>query len=284
MNTQLIELLDKTGLNWNVRTENVVTESGIPIPNQKAIIRDDTNVPLSIRSDEYFPFQNYELIELLDKVSTRSGLEICKGGSFKDGARVFIQLKSDNLTLGTDRVEGYLTGINSFDGSTSLAFGPCNITISCQNKFFAAFRELDTKVRHTKNMTIRIDEICKRLDKALEEEKYIFDNIVRFSETRFDNVIKDRVTRSLFNLKREVDLNDDEQVSTVTRNKLSRFYIDLNGELQDKGDNLWGLFSGVTKYTTHSLSKDDKSDEKMFNVYGKREFEIFTDLIEYANA
>lgn len=284
MNAQLTELLEKTGLNWSVRTENVVTESGIEIPGQKAIIRNDTNVPLSIRSDEYFPFQNYELIELLDKVSKKSGLAIHRGGEFKDGARVFIQLKSDNLSLGTDRIEGYLTGINSFDGSTSLAFGPCNITISCQNKFFAAFREMDTKVRHTKNMNLRIDEICKRLDKALEEEKYIFDNIVKFADSRFDDVIMDRVTRKLFNIKKEVDLKNEDSVSTLTRNKLSRFYVDLDGELKGKGDNLWGLFSGVTKYTTHSLSKTDKSDEKMFNVYGKREFEIFNDLIEYAHS
>jgi phage/plasmid-like protein (TIGR03299 family) len=280
MNEQLIELLEKTGLNWKVRTENVVTESGIEIPGQKAIIRDDTNVPLSIRSDEYFPFQNYELIELLDKVSQRSGLEIKNGGHFKEGARVFIQLKSNNLTLGNDRIEGYLTGINSFDGSTSLAFGPSNITISCQNKFFAAFRELETKVRHTKNMNVRIDEICRRLDNALVEERYVFDNIVRFSETRFDDAIQDNVIRKLFNIKKEIDLKNEDAIPTVTRNKLSRFYIDLNGELRTKGENLWGLFSGVTKYTTHSVSKDDRSDEKMFNVYGKRELEIFNDLAQ----
>jgi phage/plasmid-like protein (TIGR03299 family) len=283
MNEQLIQLLDNVGLNWKVRTENVISESGIQIPNQKVIIRDDTNVPLSIRSDEYHPFQNYELIELLDKVSQRSGLEIKNGGSFKDGARVFIQLKSNNLNLGTDRVEGYLTGINSFDGSTSLAFGPSNITISCQNKFFAAFRELETKVRHTKNMNIRIDEICRRLDNALVEEQKVFNNIVRFTETRFDDEIQDRVTRKLFNLKKEINLKDENAVSSLTRNKLSRFYIDLNGELKQKGENLWGLFSGVTKYTTHSISKDDKSDEKMFNVYGKRELEIFNELVEFVS-
>jgi hypothetical protein len=54
----------------------------------------------------------------------------------------------------------------------------------------------------------------------------------------------------------------------------------LNGELQEKGDNLWGLFSGVTKYTTHSLSKSDNTEKKMFGVYGNREREIFNDLVE----
>ena len=73
-----------------------------------------------------------------------------------------------------------------------------------------------------------------------------------------------------------------DSISGVTRNKLSRFYVDLSGELQGKGDNMWGLFSGITKYTTHSMGKDiDRNTEnKMFGVYGKREKEIFNKLVE----
>ena len=91
---------------------------------------------------------------------------------------------------------------------------------------------------------------------------------------------EDWVTRTLFNIMKDVDINNEESVSTVTRNRLSRFYIDLNGELKEKGDNLWGLFSGVTKYTTHSLSKGDNSENKMFGTYGQREREIFKKLVE----
>jgi phage/plasmid-like protein (TIGR03299 family) len=279
MNERIENVLNTADLNWTVRQENVVTESNLPIIGHTAIVRDDNNSVLSVMSDGYYPYQNHELIELLDRVSGMTGLEIVKGGHFKGGRRVFVQLKSDDLKLGNDRIEGYLTGINSFDGSTSLAFGPSNITISCMNTFFAAFREMDTKIRHTRNMTIKVDEVCRGLEKLKDEEQRIFENIKQLSETRFDDVIKDRVTKTLFNVKQEVDLNDDEQTSTRLKNKLSTFYIDLNGELQQKGDNLWGLFSGVTKYTTHSLSKDDNTEAKMFDVYGKREKQIFNELV-----
>jgi hypothetical protein len=183
------------------------------------------------------------------------------------------------LKIGNDRVEGFLTGINSFDGTTSLAFGPSNVTISCQNKFFAAFREMQSKVRHTKNMVVRIDEICRSLEGVLVEEKKVFDSILELSNTRFDDIIKEKVTRKLFNIKPEFSLDSDD-LPSVTKNKLSRFYIDLNGELSQKGDNMWGLFSGVTKYTTHSITKDDNTEAKMFGAYGKRELEIFNDLVE----
>ena len=279
MNERIQNVLESTNLNWTVRQEGIVTTSDLPIEKYNAIVRDDTNEVLSVMSDSYYPYQNHELIELLDRVSGMTGLEVVKGGHFKNGRRVFVQLKSDDLILGNDKIEGYLTGINSFDGSTSLAFGPSNITISCMNTFFAAFREMDTKIRHTRNMTIKVDEVCRGLERLKDEEQHIFENIRQLSETRFDDVIKDRVTKALFNVKHDVNLNDDEQTSTQLKNKLSKFYVDLNGELQQKGDNLWGLFSGVTKYTTHSLSKGDNTEAKMFDVYGKREKQIFTDLV-----
>ena len=200
------EILNKSNLNWNVRSESITTESGILL-TEKALIREDTNKVLSIRSDSYHPFQNVEMIELLEKVSDLTGYELKKGGFFGNGEKVFVQLKSDNLILGNDRIEGYLTGLNSFDGSTSLAFGPSNITISCQNTFFASYKEIKTRVRHTKNMSQQIDEICRRLESAQKEEKKIFDTIVRFSETPFDDVLKQRVTKALFNVNQKLDLN-----------------------------------------------------------------------------
>lgn len=279
MNERITELLNQTNLNWTVRKENIQTESGIILDNMSAIVREDTNVPLSVCSNGYYPYQNHELLELLDKVSKQTGLPIHKGGYFGNGQKIYIQLKSNNLKLGTDRIEGFITGINSFDGSTSLAFGNSNVTISCQNTFFRANRELSSKIRHTKNMMFKVDEICRKIDGSVNEEKLMFDNIVRLSETRVGINDIDNVIRNLFSIEKNVDLNSDD-VSTVTRNKLSRFHIDLRGELNEKGDNLWGLFSGVTKYTTHSLTKGDNSEIKLFGVYGNREREIYQDLVE----
>lgn len=279
---RITEVLNQTNLNWTVREEQVQTESGIILPNHKAIVREDTNVALAIHGQGYTPYQNHEMVELLERVSQQTGLLIHKGGSFGDGGKVFIQLKSNDLKLGNDRIEGFVTGINSFDGSTSLAFGPSNVTISCQNSFFAAFRGMNTKVRHTKNMVMRIDDICRSLETVMVEEQEMFHDIVRLSEVRMTDKSKDWVSRLLFNISKDVDLNGDE-ISTVTKNRLSQFHIDLNGEIQGKGDNMWGLFSGVTKYTTHSLSKGDNSENKMFGEYGKRERAIFKELVSEVN-
>ena len=104
-----------------------------------------------------------------------------------------IEVPDGNHKMINVSINEYMTGINSFDGSTSLAFGPSNITISCMNTFFAAFKQMETKIRHTKNMVIKVDEFCRSLENILDDEQQMFRNIEKLSESRFTNKIKDCV-------------------------------------------------------------------------------------------
>ena len=246
---EITDILNQTGLNWNVRTEELQTTSGIIIPDKIGLIRDDNNTCLGVHSGSYVPYQNQELLELLFRISQQTGLELHTGGSFKGGEKVWFQLKSEDLKLSNDRIEGYISGFNSFDGRTSLAFGNSNVTVSCQNTFWKGYRDVETKLRHSSAMKPKIEEILRKIDVLLQEEQQTFDNIQRLGNVRMTEQVKDLVIRRLFDIQKEERLDSDD-LSTNKKNKLSRFYIDLNGELQQKGDNLWGLFSGVTKYTT----------------------------------
>ena len=276
--------LQNTKLNWNVRSEELRTASGIILNDYKALVRDDNNTPLSVVSQTYQPFQNSELYELLEKVSRQTGVAIEKCGYFGEGQKVYIQLKTDDLSMPKgDKVKGYITGINSFDGTTSLAFGNSSITISCMNTFYAAMRELKTKIRHTKNMSIHIDAVCKDIDIAIEQEKRMFERIKRMSEVTMTDKVKDLVVKALFNLDSTLDLQKEDAVSTVTRNRINHFGIDLQTELNQKGSNLWGLFSGVTRYTTHSAVKGDSTESKLFGTSGKRERAVFDTLADLVN-
>lgn len=281
------KFLIEAGLDWKVVKETMkTTESGVIVPKAVALFRDDNQKFLSVRAETYEVYQNEQLIDLLMKVSDQTGLKLHKGGFFGDGEKVFLQLKSTDFNLGNDRIEGYITGVNSFDGTTSLAFGPSNITISCQNTFFAAFRELKTKVRHTKNMIIRIDDILKQLDKSLVEEKNIFASIQRMSEHKFTELHKDFVIRQLFDIKPNAILTNEDDVSTYKRNRIELLNASISNQVAEKEDNLWGLFSGVTHYTTHVMGRDDNngtkdnSEEKLFGHYGNRERQIFHQLAE----
>lgn len=276
---EITDILNQTGLNWNVRTESLQTTSGIIIPDKIGLIRDDNETCLGVHSGSYVPYQNQELLELLFRISQQTGLKLHTGGSFKGGQKVWFQLKSQDLKLSNDRIEGYISGFNSFDGRTSLAFGNSNVTVSCQNTFWQGYRDVETKLRHSSAMKPKIEEIFRKIDILLEEEQNTFVNIQRLGNVKITQQVKDLVTRRLFDIGREERLDSDD-LSTNKKNKLSRFYIDLNGELSQKGDNLWGLFSGVTKYTTHSMKRGDNTEGKIFGQVGFKERQIWDNLVE----
>ena len=282
------QFLTKCGLNWTVEKQKIKTvDTDIVLPNHVAIVRSDNNEVLSVMGKAYSPYQNDELLELLFRVSKLTGFEIAKGGLFGGGQKVYIQLKSDNLTLGDDLIEGYLTSLNTFNGTGSLAFGASNVTLSCENQFHSAFKRLTFSARHTKNMRSRIDEICDEIEKAKVEETRIFNDIKLLAQTDSDERTKDMVIKKLFGIDLNVDMNDLDAIATRTRNKINVFKVDLKSQLDDKGDTMWGLFSGVTKYTTHTVGNYSRGEynpnAKMYNFYGKKEQAIFHELVNLSN-
>jgi phage/plasmid-like protein (TIGR03299 family) len=271
-------MLTKAGLNWKVKSEPIQTVSGILIPDRIALVREDTNKVLGIHTEIYSPYQNDELLDLLFKISQQSGLVVHTGGSFKGGEKVWFQLKSNDLNLGNDRIEGYVSGFNSFDGRTALAFGNAKITVSCMNTFWTGYKSVATKLRHSSTMRPRIDEILKQIDVLLKEEQLQFGEITKLSETRMTPEVKELITKRLFEISVEEKL-DNPEFSTNLKNRLWRFNYDLGIEIAQKQDNLWGLFSGVTRYTTHSMKRGDNSEGKMLGRTGVIEREIYKELV-----
>jgi hypothetical protein len=263
------EMLIKTGLNWNVKSEGLITVSGIEVADRVALVREDTSKILGIHTPNYVPYQNDELLELLYRIGGQTGLEVHSGGCFKGGEKVWFQLKSDDLKLGNDTIKGYISGFNSFDGRTALAFGNSNVTVSCMNTFWRGYKQVDSRLRHSSTMKPRIEEILRRIDLLLKEEKDGFEEIKRMNQAVLSPEVKELVTRL-----------DGVGMTGNKRNKLARFDYDLGIELAQKGDTIWGLFSGVTRYTTHSMRIGDNSEAKMFGKAGTTDRQIYNELVE----
>jgi hypothetical protein len=275
---EMLNQLNQSKLNWIVVSEKVQTASGIIIPDRIALVRQDTNKVLGIHSESYVPYQNDELLELLYRISDQSGLKLHTGGSFKGGEKVYFQLKSNDLILPNDVIKGYISGFNSFDGKSSLAFGTSNVTVSCMNSFWRGYKQVNSRLRHSSTMKPRIDEILSKIGVLLEEEQNTFAEIQRLGNFTLSQEVKDLVTKKLLEIGNEDRFDPD--YSTNKKNKLDRFNYDLNIELSQKGDNLWGMFSGISRYTTHSMKKGDNSEAKMFGRAGNLERKIYQDLVE----
>lgn len=287
-NSQTIDgLLTKSRLNWQVDKIPLITPEGTP-SGFYATQRSDTKECFATFTDQYEIFQNKELANLVIELSNHFGFNIHTGGSFNGGKKVYIQLEQDgikNFGLNNDRLQSYVTAINSHDGSTSLNFGSTNTTISCMNTFYAAYKGMQNKVRHTNSMRDRVQMAINDIKGLQKEEKNMFDKFFSFVETAATpEVIKATVSKVM-----DVDLMKTsaelrKELSTRALNQVNDMLFSISGEMKQKGQNLWGLFSGFTHYTTHKGSapsrENGKLESKLFGQNQKIDATAFNVLSE----
>jgi phage/plasmid-like protein (TIGR03299 family) len=265
-NEEIKTLLDRYKLNWKVEAMPLTLPSGTSTPFY-GLTRVDTEETFGTCKKGYQVFQNEQLAELVLRIGEKTGYEIHNGGRLQHGAHVYLQLKTgeiENIGENKDRVVGYATALNAHNGKLSVGWGHSNITISCQNTFYAAFKQLKNKARHTESMQKVIDEAMRDIDGVKETEKTIFETMYRMAtapvqEKTFAEVVKSVVGVDITQTTEERRKNN----STFALNRMTELLTCISREQKQKGATHWGLFSGVTKYTSHVLTVPDRENARI---------------------
>lgn len=270
-------MLDKFGLNWTVSKQQLLLPTGKP-SGFNGIVKDtfetDGNqLCFSTCKETYVPFQNSELAEMLIRISESTGYDIHSGGALNGGGKVYLQLdtKNDIKGLGKNKttVKGYVTGINSHDGTTSLKWGAVNYTVCCRNTFARASKELQKSARHTASMREKVELSIMEINGIKKIEQTIFDQFKVLSNipaTRAD------IAKIIFDIT-EVDTtktNEQLKIEKVTTNAINKALKVANSiadQMEEKGESLWGLFSGVTHYTSHVMTVPERENARVESKY-----------------
>lgn len=264
-------LLDKFGLRWEVAKQPLLLPSGKET-GFYGIVRADNQHTFATCKDSYVPYQNSELAELLIRISEKTGYEIHSGGEFNGGGKVYLQLNTGNEIKGLGQnnttVKGYVTGINSHDGTTALKWGAVNFTVCCRNTFAMANKQLQQSARHTNSIHDRVETSVRQITGIAEAEKTIFDSFIMLSNVP---VKKEHIAQIVRNIT-DVDINAKgseakEQYSTYSLNRTNELLNSISREMNQKGQTLWGLFSGVTHYTSHVLPVPNRSNARIESKY-----------------
>jgi len=247
-------MLDKFHLNWRVSKQPLILPSGID-SGFFGIVREDKQTTFATCKSSYSVFQNEQLAELVYAIAKESGYELKSGGTLNGGAKVYLQLKTNEINgLGENKttVKGYTTALNSHDGTMSLRWGHSNITVCCENTFFAAAKQLLNSARHTESIHQRVEQSLKELNRVAEQEKNIFETYFKWATIP---ATKEQIVKVVKNITSVDILNPtaNQKLSGYVVNRANELTSDIANEMSQKGDTLWGLFSGVTKYTTHHM-------------------------------
>ena len=261
------EILEQNGLNWNVVKEPLMyagectpeANNGLHHTPYYGIVREDTGEVFTTCKEGYTPTQNETIIDTMQEIAGENDLEIIKAIPINKGRKIVIQMqRPDNtFSIGKEPTKQFIYAINGHDGSSSLKFGFMNKVLFCQNQFAWMSNSALSGYRHTESIQDKVKQLPSIINFADQEEK-IFD-LQEFS-------MQD-ATADLMNDLVDYLTNTDklaEEMHTRTKNIRNDLESCIVGEVNRIGSTKWGLFNGVTRYTTHQKSSPKRE-------YGQQE-------------
>ena len=209
----------------------------------------------------YVPAQNRNFIEL-----ALTGIEsfdidvyVSKAGVFNGGRRVFIQFGLNGTAFNGDVITRYIMIINSNDGH-KFSIGVGEKIMSCSNQFFYFSKQAQSKFAHTASLAAKLRELPLLLNNALQSIGLADKLYARMYATPVTNEMIDGLVKHLVDVSYADDLS---KIGTRKLNNLTELYNAIHDEFESKGENLWGLFNGITYWTNHVKKHPKRENGKL---------------------
>ena len=201
------EVLEKSNLDYNVVSKNLVTVDGAPINSKIANVKeDDVTKVMGVVSKGYRIIQNSEAFDFMDYVDN---IEYLKAGETK-GGMVYVIGKLPEVTILGDKFTPNVIMQNGFNGRYAIKAAICPLRIVCQNQFNIAFRETSNTmtIKHSSMSYAKMNEGKKLIISTAnymntlnaEAEKYAKIKMTDFEIEKFFNdyfPIKEEMARMI---------------------------------------------------------------------------------------
>lgn len=263
------EILVAHNLDFRIEKEMLLSSTGRPTPYY-GLFNSKSGECLNSVKEGYTVSQNDEIVELVLKGMEGFGeLSVSKAGALNGGRKVFIQLGIDGMSIvGDERIKRYVTIIDSNDGSTGLSVGIGELVMSCSNQFFKFYKSGQSKLRHTASLNQRIKELPYLIESALLESLKLTETYKHFQSTAVTKALADEMVKHILGFDKTMSIKTESELSTRSLNAMETLYDHITKETNQKGMNMFGLFSGITSWTTHEKSaprRENGREESMMS-------------------
>lgn len=268
--TKVNEILAAHGLDFHIEKAPLIamdSEGNSLITPYFGLINTSTKEVINTCKEGYTVSQNADVVEMVLRGMEKFGNEliVSKAGSINGGRRVFMQLEINGASkIGNDYIKRYVTIIDSNDGSTGLSVGIGDLVAHCTNQFFKFYAKGNAKFRHTATLNQKIESIPYLIETALSESIKQVETYNRFISTPLTKHLADKMVKEVLGYDRVFTSVDElSKMSQRSTTMMDTLYSNIETEYKDCGENLWGLFNGLTRYTTHEMSAPKRDNGKI---------------------
>lgn len=241
----------KQKLNWEVELKEIIIP-GQKEPNRFALTRTDDNSLIDIKSNRYHPVYNKDLEAIKERVLDTRGFNFKGYQEFAGGKRIlsFYENRRNDLQLCGQNVKDYLIIGNSHDSSSKLFIGTSNYMFRCENQFSEKIRAFE--MRHDRPFQIgdiKIDQVIEFYELGRQK---LYQQMEKLKDVKVDMQLVHRLAIKLMGAEsRKEQLIDQPQLKNDQQTLQLLDCIET--EIRELGPTLWGLFNGVTRYTSNHL-------------------------------
>lgn len=283
-------MLRAAGLDWTVSKHKLFAEvNGTQIETSaEALIRDKDNKVLTIVTDSWKPFQNYEAFEFFNEYVQAGDMEMHTAGSLHGGRNVWALAKiKDSFfdVFGGDRTEGYLLFSNphQFGKAIDIRFTPirvvCNntLTMSLNSKTSNGVRINHRNLfdpayaKETLGIATSQMEKYKEMVEFIGSKKYTKETIVEY----FNRV---------FPLTTNRDTEAGQLASRAAKNAFE--LLETQPGAQYASGSYWQAYNAVTYLFDHRVGRtaDSRLRSSWFGGNQKKKVDALNLAVEMANA
>lgn len=256
------EVLEKSNLDYNVVSKNLVTVDGAPINSKMANVKeDDVTKVMGVVSKGYRIIQNSEAFDFMDYVDN---IEYLKAGETK-GGMVYVIGKLPEVTILGDKFTPNVIMQNGFNGRYAIKAAICPLRIVCQNQFNIAFRETSNTmtIKHSSMSYAKMNEGKKLIISTANYMNTLNAEAEKYAKIKMTDFEIEKFFNDYFPIKEDMS---DCQKSRIEekRNALRMAYrADDNTNFKNTA---WGLINAMSDYITHiePNRKTNEWEEKKF--------------------
>lgn len=288
LETRINEILTENNLDFNIIKVPLVGQYNDSYIDTEyfGLYNDKAKKIIHSVKGSYTVSQNRDIVEMVLRGAEPFGeLSVEKAGSLHEGRKVFIQLGIEGFSsVGNDKIKRYITIIDSNDGSTGLTVGVGDLTMSCSNQFYKFYKSGTMRAMHKASISDKIKQLPFLIKEALSESMKLIELYNKFLNRPVNKILTDKMVNYLLGFDRTSPDSILNELKTRSLNMLDSLYNCIEIEMNQKGTNLWGLHSGVTRWTTHEKSAPRRENGRLESIMIGTNYKVNQKSLAFAEA